>query len=306
MDVPDLLPGTLDLLILRILAADTMHGYAIAQRLKTAVEGRPAGRRELALSGAAAPAAQRLRRRRVGTVGEQPQGALLHDYPRRPETARRRARGVRSAGRRDPAGPAEGLEGDAHVRVVPTTACAHPLPLVRCRPASGNRNASRDGRGGSAGRAASPRRRESGRVANARQRDAGAREARGVWYAPWLESVWQDVRFGVRSLRRSPVFTVTALLTMAIGIGLNTAMFTAFNAIALRGWPVENADTLVLISESTDQPGPRSRTGFSLDDFEDFQRRSQTLSVVAAQVPGVRVRRPSARRRGRGTRTASS
>ena len=106
-------------------------------------------------------------------------------------------------------------------------------------------------------------------------------DARSVWYAPWLESVWQDVRFGARSLRRSPVFTVTALLIMAIGIGLNTAMFTAFNAIALREWPVENDDALVLIRD--DEPGPRSRTGFSLDDLEDFQRRSKTVSVVAAR-----------------------
>ena len=109
-------------------------------------------------------------------------------------------------------------------------------------------------------------------------------QARGVWYAPWLESVWQDVRFGARSLRRSPVFTVTALLTMAIGIGLNTAMFTAFNAIALREWPAEHAGSLVLVGlEPSAQPGPRSRSGFSLDDFEDFRQRSQTLSVVAAK-----------------------
>lgn len=109
-------------------------------------------------------------------------------------------------------------------------------------------------------------------------------QARGVWYAPWLEGVWQDVRFGVRSLRRSPVFTVMALLTMSIGIGLNTSMFTAFNAIALRGWPVEQAETLVLVRlEPSAQPGLRSRSGFTLDEFEDFQRRSQTLSVVAAK-----------------------
>jgi predicted permease len=109
-------------------------------------------------------------------------------------------------------------------------------------------------------------------------------QARGVWYPIWLESVWQDIRFGVRSLRRSPVFTATALLTMSIGIGLNTGMFTAFNAIALRGWPVEHADSLVLVRmEPSGQPGTRARSGFSLDALEDFQRRSQTLAVVAAK-----------------------
>ena len=109
-------------------------------------------------------------------------------------------------------------------------------------------------------------------------------EARAVWFAPWLESIWQDVKYGVRSLRRSPVFTITALLTMSIGIGFNTAMFTAFNAIALRGWPVENADSLVLVRlEPPKQRTPRSRSGFNLEELEDFQRRSRTLSVVAAK-----------------------
>lgn len=110
-------------------------------------------------------------------------------------------------------------------------------------------------------------------------------DARAVWFAPWLESIWQDVKYGSRSLRRSPVFTVMALLTMAIGIGLSTAMFTAFNAIALRGWPVENADSVVLVRlEPSKQRTPtRSQSGFSLDQLDDFQRRSQTLSVVAAK-----------------------
>src|SRR5262245_11784475 len=82
-----------------------------------------------------------------------------------------------------------------------------------------------------------------------------SREAsRGVWLAPWLESVWQDVRYGVRSLSRSPAFTVTAILSMTIGIGLCTAMFTAFNAVLLRGWPVEHADSLVLIDDDV-RPG---------------------------------------------------
>lgn len=108
-----------------------------------------------------------------------------------------------------------------------------------------------------------------------------AREAaRGVWLAPWLEGLWQDARYGVRSLRRSPAFTVTALLTMTIGIGLNTTMFTAFNAVGLRGWPVEHAESLVLIRAIGGERD--SGSGFGLDDLADFQRRSRTLAVVEA------------------------
>ena len=70
---------------------------------------------------------------------------------------------------------------------------------------------------------------------------------REIWGWQSVERLVQDLRYAARSLRRSPAFTVTAILTMTIGIGLNTAMFTAFNAVGLRGWPAENADTLVLI-----------------------------------------------------------
>ena len=67
---------------------------------------------------------------------------------------------------------------------------------------------------------------------------------------------------------------------MTIGIGLNTAMFTAFNAVGLRGWPVENADSLVLLNP--EGPGAAGRFGFGLDDLRDIQQRSRSLEVVAA------------------------
>jgi putative ABC transport system permease protein len=56
--------------------------------------------------------------------------------------------------------------------------------------------------------------------------------------APWLESVWQDVRYGARSLRRSPGFTITALATLTIGVALNTTMFALVNGFLLKPWPL--------------------------------------------------------------------
>jgi predicted permease len=79
-----------------------------------------------------------------------------------------------------------------------------------------------------------------------------------------------DVRYGARSLRRSPAFTITALLTMTIGIGLCTALFTTFNAVGLRGWPAAHPDTLVL---------SRQGAGLGLDDLAYFQR-SESLAVA--------------------------
>ena len=71
-------------------------------------------------------------------------------------------------------------------------------------------------------------------------------DARGVWIAPWLESVWQDARYGVRALRRSPGFTLTALATLVLGIGVNATLFALVNALLFQPWPAPDPDRLVL------------------------------------------------------------
>ena len=67
-------------------------------------------------------------------------------------------------------------------------------------------------------------------------------DARAVWISPWLESVMQDVRYALRNLRAHPGFTSVAILALGCAIGLNTSLFTVFNAIAIRPWPVHDAD----------------------------------------------------------------
>ncbi|HWB29395.1 MAG TPA: ABC transporter permease [Vicinamibacterales bacterium] len=74
-----------------------------------------------------------------------------------------------------------------------------------------------------------------------------AREAaRGVWIAPWLESVWQDVRYGARVLRQHPGFAATTLATLTLGVGINLTLFAVVNALLLRPWPLPDAHRLVL------------------------------------------------------------
>ena len=71
------------------------------------------------------------------------------------------------------------------------------------------------------------------------------REQRGI---PLLEQMKRDIRFGLRQLRRSPGFAVTAILTLALGVGANTAIFTLIDSIILRPLPYPDQDRLVNIS----------------------------------------------------------
>jgi len=79
--------------------------------------------------------------------------------------------------------------------------------------------------------------------------------AREVRVSEWLESVWSDFRYALRTLRRMPAFTAVATITLALGIGATTAMFTLVNGILLRPLPYPNADRLVRLIQSYPEKG---------------------------------------------------
>ena len=74
-----------------------------------------------------------------------------------------------------------------------------------------------------------------------------AEETRAIGIVEWLDSAWQDARFGLRQLRRTPVLTLAVVLSLAVGLGANTAIFTLVDAAILRPLPVDRPEALVLL-----------------------------------------------------------
>ena len=111
------------------------------------------------------------------------------------------------------------------------------------------------------------------------------RERRGTL---WLEYLMQDIRFGFRQLRKSPGFTSIALLSLALGIGANTAIFSLLNAILLRPLPVQKPSELVLFGDGRAQgltlsiPDHAQWRLFSYSFLHDLRRQSTSYAGIAA------------------------
>src|ERR1044072_5292646 len=93
-----------------------------------------------------------------------------------------------------------------------------------------------------------------------------------------MQTLLQDLRYGARMLAKKPGFAFVAIITLALGIGANTAIFSVINAVLLRPLPYAEADRLVWLSEQAEQIPTR---WISYPNFLDWQARSQSFEAMA-------------------------
>lgn len=101
----------------------------------------------------------------------------------------------------------------------------------------------------------------------------------GAWRFPRIESVLQDLRYGLRGIRRSPGFSLVVILTLGLGIGVNAAMFSVIYSVLLRPLPFPSGERLVSLGEST-----AKASGFSVTwiNFQHWRAENHTFEDMAA------------------------
>jgi predicted permease len=118
--------------------------------------------------------------------------------------------------------------------------------------------------------------------------------ARDMWGSRWLADFFQDVRYAVRTLRQRPSFAGVALLTLALGIGATTVMFTLINGVLLKPLPYPQPDRLVAVHGHSDTWNAEvfGQQNLAYPDFLDCQRSSHALDMAGALFNGATLSQP--------------
>ena len=111
--------------------------------------------------------------------------------------------------------------------------------------------------------------------------EEAVRDQRGL---PWLESVATDVKYALRALRHTPAFTIVVVVTLSLGIGANTAIFSVVRAVLLKPLPHRDGDRLLYLRQSMDGPGG-GNISFSVPEIRDFRGGTPSLGGIAEYSP---------------------
>jgi predicted permease len=104
-------------------------------------------------------------------------------------------------------------------------------------------------------------------------------DARAVWVWRWLDDLGRDLTYATRSLKKNPSFSAVAVLTLALGIGANTAIFSVVDAVLLHPVPFPEPEQLVALHGKSDTTG---WSAVSYPNLLDWQRQTRTLEAIAA------------------------
>lgn len=112
--------------------------------------------------------------------------------------------------------------------------------------------------------------------------DARTEEVREARLGTWLEQFWQDLRFAARSLRKSPGFTAVAILTLALGIGANTAIFSVVSSLLLNPLPYTDSERIMVIDEAPFPGGTGGSCGGTFLEWQDNNIHFESMAAIHA------------------------
>ena len=238
---PDLLPGTLDLLILRTLQTEPLHGWAISERIQQISAGRPADQPGLALPGAPPARASGLDRGRMGRLGAGPAGEVLPAHRIRTPAAGHRSRRVGAHVHRDRARDEAGVsahesprsETSRFARCSLRAACERELDEELAFHIE-RETQKQIANGVSPAEARDRARARFGSVPLAADE---CRDARGTAF---IDGCVRDILYAFRTFRRAPLAALTIVTTVALGLGLVAVVFTFLNVFVFRVDEVPN------------------------------------------------------------------